>query len=622
MCAFQASRLTAAALGIVVGVVCLGLRPGIANAADLDVGALRQRMAVRWENVPRKVLAFYYPWYGTPEVSGRWLHYSDVNVAAHDIGSMTHYPAIGPFDSHDPKVIAYHMELVRRAGVDGLISSWWAQGDFHDRAMPLILEAAEKKGIEVTVYYERVPKEGDPSGAVDDFLYILQKYGKHPAFLKVQGKPVFFVYGRAMAQLGMTDWAKVLVEVNQRYPGGFVAIADRFSRAAARVFDGTHTYNCAGSLRDAEPGDVQTRLAGQYGNAVKTADAYGRISSLTVIPGYDDTKIREPGLNVQRFDGRLYEELWKLAIECDPHWVLITSWNEWHEGSEIEPSLEYGDKYIALTARFAERFKQTPRAERPSAAGGLSPERVAAVKRTLEGHTFGLLPDAQSEAPFWLMEVGADVRPVSWEQVADPAALDATKLPALIWAGGENYIQTVRAPRDVDEALVRYLHQGGLLISMASLPYPFFRTADGDIVVTAPKLGLPLAVGEPGENIARVEPQARGFEAPPEGVALTFHVDTQRLKGLPGSIPFPKSGDLRWRPFLGRALPDGNTYVPLIELRDEQGRWWGDAVAYAEYRASEPKGGRVLYMWFGLLDMPIANELLASTFEFLAEAGL
>jgi len=37
-----------------------------------------------------------------------------------------------------------------------------------------------------------------------------------------------------------------------------------------------------------------------------------------------------------------------VAIKADPDWVLITSWNEWHEGSEIEPSWEDGDAYLKL----------------------------------------------------------------------------------------------------------------------------------------------------------------------------------------------------------------------------------------------------------------------------------
>jgi hypothetical protein len=37
--------------------------------------------------------------------------------------------------------------------------------------------------------------------------------------------------------------------------------------------------------------------------------------------------------------------------------ILITSWNEWHEGSEIEPSLEDGDKYIRMTGEMAAKFR-------------------------------------------------------------------------------------------------------------------------------------------------------------------------------------------------------------------------------------------------------------------------
>jgi len=39
-----------------------------------------------------------------------------------------------------------------------------------------------------------------------------------------------------------------------------------------------------------------------------------------------------------------------------PDWVLITSFNEWHEGSEIEPSLEDGDRYLKLTKQYGPRF--------------------------------------------------------------------------------------------------------------------------------------------------------------------------------------------------------------------------------------------------------------------------
>ena len=102
---------------------------------------------------------------------------------------------------------------------------------------------------------------------------------------------------------------------------------------------------------------VRSWAAKTYPAWVQTARQAGRISTLTVIPGYDDTKIREPGLAVGRFSGEVYNVQWEAAISAAPDWVLITSWNEWPEGSQIEPSSEDGDRYLKLTAEHATRFK-------------------------------------------------------------------------------------------------------------------------------------------------------------------------------------------------------------------------------------------------------------------------
>ena len=50
-----------------------------------------------------------------------------------------------------------------------------------------------------------------------------------------------------------------------------------------------------------------------------------------------------------REDGQIYEMLWRDAIAAEPD-------NEWHEGSEIEPSAEYAAADLLLTAAYAGRF--------------------------------------------------------------------------------------------------------------------------------------------------------------------------------------------------------------------------------------------------------------------------
>jgi hypothetical protein len=58
----------------------------------------------------------------------------------------------------------------------------------------------------------------------------------------------------------------------------------------------------------------------------------------------------------QRWGGETYRVLWQEAVAASPDYVLITSWNEWHEGSEIEPSVEYGSVMLNDTAVFAREF--------------------------------------------------------------------------------------------------------------------------------------------------------------------------------------------------------------------------------------------------------------------------
>jgi len=78
---------------------------------------------------------------------------------------------------------------------------------------------------------------------------------------------------------------------------------------AARVFDGVHTYNTAGSIGKMTPAEVGQWAPRTYESWVALADRAGKISTLTVIPGYDDTKIRKPGLAVKRYDGEHGEAL-------------------------------------------------------------------------------------------------------------------------------------------------------------------------------------------------------------------------------------------------------------------------------------------------------------------------
>jgi hypothetical protein len=120
--------------------------------------------------------------------------------------------------------------------------------------------------------------------------------------------------------------------------------------------DGIHRYALIASLGERTPAAAAAWVRSFFPGYLREQAIYP-VTTLTVYPGYNDTRLnRLKTFDSGRFDGELYAALWRAAIRAAPDWILITSWNEWHEGTEIEPSLEYGDRYLQLTSRYSREF--------------------------------------------------------------------------------------------------------------------------------------------------------------------------------------------------------------------------------------------------------------------------
>jgi glycoprotein endo-alpha-1,2-mannosidase len=316
---------------------------------------------VAWSaSVAPEVLAFYYGWYGNPQVSGEWRHWKNVDPVNQRIENATDFPKYGAYDSHDPTVVDQQAEAAHDAGITGFIASWWGRDGFEDRGMPLLLAAAGKHKLLVSAYYEKIAAEDTASrikAAVGDIDYLLSRYSGDKAWLRAGGKPVLFVYNRALHELSPADWQAVIAQVRQDNPGGVVLVADSQDRAFVSIFDGASTYNITGQTHHKSPPEIRAWAHAAYPKMIAAAGSE-KISTVTIIPGYDDRKLwRLPPRPVtDRWGGETYRTLWQEAIATAPDYVLITSWNEWHEGSELEASVEYGSRILDTTASFSREF--------------------------------------------------------------------------------------------------------------------------------------------------------------------------------------------------------------------------------------------------------------------------
>jgi glycoprotein endo-alpha-1,2-mannosidase len=312
------------------------------------------------EVVPRQVLADYYGWYGNPRITGQWVHWQGVDLANERIKNATDFPIMGAYDSHDQSVVEWQAEWARTAGITGFISDWWGQGDFTDLGMPLLLAAAARHRLVVSAYYEKIAGE-DPasrkSAAIADLDYLVRRYGSYHAWLHVDGKPVLFIYARALTMLSLSNWREVLAQVRSDNPSGAVFVVDSLAPEIATIFDGSSIYSIAGNIKRMSPPQAAAWAHLAYPRMVAAAGP-GKISCVTVVPGYDDRKTDRPPPRpvTDRWGGETYRALWQEAISAKPNWVLVSTWNEWHEGSELEPSVEYGSRILDDTIPFARGF--------------------------------------------------------------------------------------------------------------------------------------------------------------------------------------------------------------------------------------------------------------------------
>jgi hypothetical protein len=273
-----------------------------------------------------------------------------------DIGA-TDYPVGGPYDSRDPERIRVQLGLAREAGLDGFLVSWWGRESEDALGLAALFRGAGETGLVLAPYYEtgELWRRG-ASGVAADLADLLDRHGREPAWLRVAGIPVVFLY--ASHRLRPRVWDAVRARLDAEGRRLFlVADAPSPEWLTARPgwvdrFDALHVYTPVIWLsRGRDVGAAYRALGGLARKA-------GRPFIPAVAPGFDDRTVRMPGTVVDRAAGMTYEQSWEAALSVDPPWVLVSSWNEWHEGSEIEPSAEHGRRYLDATRTWADRFRQ------------------------------------------------------------------------------------------------------------------------------------------------------------------------------------------------------------------------------------------------------------------------
>ena len=120
-------------------------------------------------------------------------------------------------------------------------------------------------------------------------------------------------------------------------------------------FDGFYTYFASQNF-------VYGSTTKNWREIKNSAKRFSRLRFFipSVGPGYDDTVVRPWNYanTKDRKEGDYYKQMWNDALQLQPEIVSITSFNEWHEGTQIEKAVkkegysDYGtdpEFYLKLT---------------------------------------------------------------------------------------------------------------------------------------------------------------------------------------------------------------------------------------------------------------------------------
>jgi len=353
----------------------------------------------------KPILAAHYSIsYRTPDFSGEWGRWKLISAlksseyhhdpnrklsnGEHDIASV-YMPVIGPYDSGDPDLCEYHILLAKAVGIDGFIIDWYGQKtdgvtEQDDSHAKMLLLTAEQLDFKIALCFndqccfppfqpEVENREQALRQAVNIFQYIEANFFKSPAYLRITDKPLVTTHN--CGKPGQTwnfpfftaeEWDKIRAEIKtdicliQNYQPQMGGID--FTQWDS-VYPWVSIY-----FTDYDTDEVFWK---------NSQEAVGKnqfkfISGL-VNPGYDDrgsggSGDREPRVFSRR-QGAKYSATWEDNLKNGAQFIQIGTWNNYSEGTGIEPVKEiilhknaavpgWGYRELITTREYAVRFTQ------------------------------------------------------------------------------------------------------------------------------------------------------------------------------------------------------------------------------------------------------------------------
>lgn len=311
----------------------------------------------------RIVNVYYYPWYGSN------IHWPDGYLRGKLFPSQP--PSLGEYNSRDTAVINQHLRWSDTYGINNWICSWWGPNSYEDvtihTKISAVIEAYhatyclfyESAGL-LTVQNSQISFDSANTAKLrSDFMYIANSYFPDPKYLRINGRPVVFIY---LTRIFTGNYAQAfqLVRKDIQLLGYTIyLIGDEVywgtpTTARIATLDAITGYNMHGPSQYAGYPSA-TNFISDVGLLYDQYSAAAKQLGVGFIPntmaGFNDRAVRLSSNHYiipNKFapdsdDVSTLRQFTKMAIshtDSSLNMIAITSFNEWHEDTEIEPTID------------------------------------------------------------------------------------------------------------------------------------------------------------------------------------------------------------------------------------------------------------------------------------------
>lgn len=310
--------------------------------------------------------AQYYLWYGEGYGAEHW---NDSPTSGH----VDDKPVLGYYGSNKGTTIDFHLATFERMGLDFAILNLHVDqtgpSDQELKSIEALFAILEARQSDLRVAIQLAPYTGDATALVEVIARFRRKFFERPCYLRHEGAPVLFWFWSTALDERLDVMSRVKQETE-----GIVHVA-MSTRLPAGVNERDMTAGLFAGFAPFSPLELADRsnLEEIWTAAYRLAEEAGmsvRVASIS--PGYDDTALRDPRRagnkyrSVPRDNGNTYERGvgWLRALRPAPHYAVVSTFNEYHENSHVEPTLRHGDLYVDMTRRLADALRSGTRGAR------------------------------------------------------------------------------------------------------------------------------------------------------------------------------------------------------------------------------------------------------------------